>query len=129
MPKTKRDYAKRNAAYALQSSDRVMGRLLELQEMFHGHPSNYYALLEQLAGMQLMVHANIEKFCVRLWGKVPANLERWTGTGREHTNRVKAAREEWQSEQDDGDGDVREMQAELPIRPDAAQEREPSPAP
>ncbi len=115
MTKKKRDYAKRNAAYALQSSDRVMERLLELQEMFLGHPSNYYDLLEQLAGMQLMVHANIEKFCLRLWGKVPANLDRWTGTGREHTNRVKAAREEWENAKDNRDSDVREMPKELPV--------------
>ncbi len=116
MPKKRRDYAKRNAAYALQSSDRVMERLLELQEMFLGHPSNYYDLLEQMVGMQFMVHQTIEKFCIQLWGKVPANLERWTGTGREHTNRVKAAREEWQDAQDDNNGTVRQVSAKLPIR-------------
>ena len=126
MPKKKRDYAKRNAAYALQSSDRVMERLLELQEMFLGHPSNYYDLLEQMAGMQLMVHQTIEKFCIRLWGKVPANLERWTGTGREHTNRVKAAREEWQGAQNDDNGTVRQMSAELPVRPVGASGDDPT---
>ncbi|KKN29044.1 hypothetical protein LCGC14_0848000 [marine sediment metagenome] len=115
MPKKKRDYAKRNAAYALQSSDRVMERLLELQEMFNGHPSNYYALLEQMVGMQFMTHQIIEKFCLQLWGKVPANLERWTGTGREHTNRVKAARKEWQGAQDDDNGLLRQVSEELPV--------------
>lgn len=109
MPKRKRDYAKRNIAYALQSCDRVMQRLLELQAMFAGHPSNYGDLLEQIAGMQLLVQKTIEKLCLQLWGKVPANLDRWTGTGRDYVQRVKAAREAWQDEQDDGDGEVHKM--------------------
>ncbi len=126
MPKKKRDYAKRNVAYALQSSDRVIERLLELQAMFEGHPSNYYQMLEQIAGMQFMVQQLIEKLCKEVWGKVPANLDRWTGTGREYIDRVKAAREAWQSEQDDDNGSVREMQAELPVRPVRASGADPT---
>lgn len=115
MPKKKRDLAKRTIAYALQCSDRVMERLLELQAMFDGHPSNYGEMLEQIAGMQLLVHQTIEKLCVQLWGKPPANLDRWTGTGRDHTNRIKAFREEWQREQANCDDSVPQVQAALSV--------------
>ena len=117
MTRTKRDHAKRNVAYALQCCDRVIERLLELQAMFEGHPSNYYQMLEQIAGLQLMVQQLIEKLCKEVWGKVPANLDRWTGTGRDYINRIKAAREEWEGAQDDDNGSMRQVSAELPVRP------------
>ena len=124
MTKKKRDYAKRNVAYAMQSCDRVMERLLELQAMFLGHPSNYYQMLEQIAGLQLVVQQLIEKLCVQVWGKVPKNLDRWTGTGRDYVNRIKAVREEWESGQDNDNGSMRQVSPKLSIRPGATAESE-----
>ena len=94
MAKKARDYAKRKAGYALQSCERVMIRMLELKDMFEGHPSGLGEYAEAIATMQLSVESAIKDFCVRAWGKVPDKAERWTGTGREHTNAMQAKERE-----------------------------------
>ncbi len=117
MPKKKKDYAKRDAGYALRNCDRIMVRLLTLSEMFKNHPSGMDVQLEQIAQGQLFVQNSIRQFCIKAWGKVPNDLSQWTGSGRDYVDhkRIREAREAM--DEHDNDDLLSEVQTKLAVQP------------
>lgn len=94
MAKKKRDYAKRNAGYALRNTDRVLERLLELKGMFEEHHPKYAEFIQNIMEGQLVIQGQIEDLCRHAWGGVPKRVEQWTGSGGDYRKRKQAERAE-----------------------------------
>ncbi len=110
MPKKRRDYAKRNAGYALRNTDRVLDRLLVLKELFTEHHPKYAEFIQNIMEGQLMVQNQVEELCRHAWGGVPKRVEQWTGSGGDYRKQKQAEREAESNNESNDSVHVPEMQ-------------------
>jgi len=106
MPKSTRDFHKRELGYALNCLDKAMERTLDLKVMFdeaagvdplsdtyvedlqaamkkHSHAQYAMLLHSAIMGM-LQSQTFLQDFAKFAWGKVPPPVERWTNTGEDY---------------------------------------------
>jgi hypothetical protein len=81
MPKTKRDFLKRDVAIAVTHIEEAQIRLLELKEVFAPvHPEQAQMLEAILQSLEMSI-SFISDFCMKTWNTLPATWDLWRNPG------------------------------------------------
>lgn len=81
MPKTKRDFLKRDIAIAVNHIEEAQIRLLELKEVFAPVHPEYAAMLDAILVVLETGISFISDFCMQAWATIPPTWDAWRNPG------------------------------------------------
>ena len=82
MPKTKRDYLKRNIAAAILEIEEAGRNVIDLHDAFKDvHPEDAELLSFCIQGL-ISIKDVLSDFAMKSWGHVPENWEAWRGQSK-----------------------------------------------
>ena len=81
MPKTHRDFLKRDVAIAVNHIEEAQVRLLALQEIFAPVHPEQAALIEAILVVLEIGISFISDFCMKTWNTLPPTWDAWRNPG------------------------------------------------